>query len=162
VRADKLARSAANPVVDGADDGDVDGQESSSTAADAVGYRWLLTSVRTAEGVVDTAPIAQEAWTDLQHDGQLVCFDSVNVLSGGYDLTATGLETHVRGTTLVGYDGCDPARVAVIAAVGALADLTGEGRRPVAVSARVVAQELVLTVPGRELTFRRAGHIADR
>lgn len=136
--------------------GNVDGRVISSAASEAVGYRWLLTSVRTADGVIDTAAMAPEAWLDLRSDGELICSDGINALSGGYELTTTGLETHVHGKTLVGYDGRDPERVAVIAAIGALADLTGEDR-PVGVAANVVEHELVLVVPECELVLRRAG-----
>jgi hypothetical protein len=90
--------------------------------------------------------------------------DSVNALFGRYTTTPTGFTTSAMGTTLVGYDGRDPGRTLVIAAVDAIAygPMTNGTSAPSAtVDARVIANELIITTAGYQLTLHRAGTATD-
>jgi len=123
---------------------------SSSAVAAVVGHQWLLTQV-TASGREVDVPGSVDATFQLTADGRFLASDSVNALSGTYTATRSGFTVTHAVTTLVGYAGADPTRLAVIAAMGAV--LLREG----AVGAKVTASVLTLTAAGYQLSFRAAG-----
>ncbi len=113
------------------------------------------------DGAFDIAQLRHGPWMDLRHDGHIVCVDGTNALSGTYILTAVGFTTHIRATTLAGYCGHDPRRLATIAALRALTSLSAEVPNGVPVSAHLGNQQLVLNVPRYELTFRSPEPVPD-
>jgi hypothetical protein len=116
-----------------------------------VGNRWVLVAVDHA-GKHIVVPATPAATIEFSAAGTVVANDSVNMLSGRYESTPSGFVTHDVASTLVGYAGSDEQRLTIIAAVDAMF-LTTAGS-PVAATARVTGNNLVVDVDGYELTFR--------
>ena len=123
---------------------------SSSAVAAAVGHKWRLTRVTVAGRQVDV-PDSINATLQLTSDGRFGGSDTVNGMSGTYTATRTGFTTTSTVTTLIGYAGTDPTRLAVIASMGAV--LGHES----AVAARTIGRTLTLNRASYRLTFRDAG-----
>ena len=123
---------------------------SSSAIAAIIGRQWRLTQV-TASGRKVDVPDSIVATFQLTPDGRFLASDSVNALSGAYTATRTGFSVTHTATTLVGYSGSDPTRLAVIAAMNAV--LLREG----SVGAETTGSTLTLIAPSYRLRFREAG-----
>ena len=78
-----------------------------------VGSRWLLTAIANG-GASRAVPEALNATWQFTGDQQFLASDTVNALSGRYRFLPTGFATTDAATTLVGYAGSDPVRLAVI------------------------------------------------
>jgi hypothetical protein len=139
---------ASNPARNG-------GSGSAASGPPIVGYKWLLTSVRTARGQT-TVPPSLAATIQFSPAGTFVASDTVNTVSGSYSSTSTGFTVNSAGTTLVGYAGTDPERLDVIAAVGAITG--GEGANNDVTVTADSPTSVRMAVSGYTLTFRRAGH----
>jgi hypothetical protein len=126
------------------------GSASSSAIAAAVGHKWQLTQV-TTNGRRVGVPGSLGATFQLTSDGRFLASDSVNALSGTYVATPTGFRVTKAATTLVGYSGTDPTRLAVIAGMNGV--LMHEG----AVAANATGRTLTLNAANYELSFRNAG-----
>jgi hypothetical protein len=114
-----------------------------------LGRLWLLTGIAHA-GTDVVVPAALRATLQLSADGQFVASDTVNTMSGKFTRTVRGFEVPAAVTTAVGYAGRDPARLAVISAMSAVADGTDVG----AAASRTA---LTLSVKAYVLTFRDVG-----
>ena len=121
-----------------------------SAIAAVIGHQWRLTQV-TASGRKLDVPDSLVATFQLTPDGLFLASDSVNALSGAYTATRTGFAVTHTATTLVGYAGTDPTRLAVIAAMNAV--LLREG----SVRAETSGSTLTLIAPNYQLSFREAG-----
>lgn len=109
-------------------------------------------------------PASYAANIEFAPAGAILMSDSVNALFGHYTTTPTGFTTSAMGTTFVGYAGTDPSRTQVIAAVDAIAYgpmTNGTSAPSAAVEARVIADELIITFAGYQLTLDRAGTATD-
>jgi hypothetical protein len=114
-----------------------------------VGSRWLLTQI--ADGNQSRAvPETFNATWQFTADQQFLASDTVNAISGRYRFVQVGFTTIDAATTLVGYAGSDPVRLAVISGFQKMTSAT------VAVSVSSPA-EVVMRVPGFVMTFRRSG-----
>jgi len=123
---------------------------SSSAVAAGVGHRWRLTHVTVTGRNVDV-PDSINATIQLTSDGRFLASDSINALSGTYTATRTGFTVTSTATTLVGYAGTDPTKLAVIAAIDAVLG------REAAVAAKTTGTTLTLNAPNYQLTFREEG-----
>jgi hypothetical protein len=123
---------------------------SSSAVAAGVGHKWRLTRVTVTGGKVDV-PDLIDATFQLTSDGRFLASDSVNALSGTYTATRSGFTVTSTATTLVGYAGTDPTKLAVIASMDAV--LGREG----AVAAMTTGTTLTLNLADYQLTFREVG-----
>lgn len=141
-----------------------------TASTDYVGSSWRLTSV--AEGASSTAiPADIGARMDLLPNGRIFIHDGVNALNGWFTKSADGFEVRDVATTLVGYVGSDPHRLAAIRALNTLARGNCDGvtsrpanspPRPPSCPARdtVVsadARRLVVQAGALRLTFERTG-----
>ncbi|MDT4893700.1 MAG: hypothetical protein QOE97_2735 [Pseudonocardiales bacterium] len=120
-------------------------------ARQLVGSRWVLTEITTGHSALSVPESPQATW-QFTADRQFLASDTVNAISGRYRLSPTGFATMNAGTTLVGYAGSDPVRLAVISAFRAMTsgpvDVALTSSPPNAVTMRV---------PGYVLKFRRSG-----
>ena len=106
----------------------------------------------TASGRKLDVPDSVVATFQVTPDGRFLASDSVNALSGAYTATRTGFTVTDATTTLVGYTGSDPTRLAVIAAMNAVLRPKGSVR------AETTGSTLTLIAPSYQLSFRKAGH----
>jgi hypothetical protein len=121
-----------------------------------VGYRWNVVAVDSDSGSTHvTVPPTWNAYIAFGRHGDVMANDALNTLSGTYRVTADGYTVRDMVSTAIGYDGRDPARVAVIFAVDAV--LGGSGPHPAPVTAQVRGTRLTLTVPGQTVVLIRAG-----
>ena len=118
-----------------------------------VGPRWQLVEV-SHEGTRHTVPTEVGAWIRFDPSGRLQLNDGVNAASGGFTATPEGFRRTEMASTLVGYAGSDPVRLAVIDGMGAVLGFGPEAEDDV-VSARMSSERLVLGVDGYELSFER-------
>lgn len=126
------------------------GNGSSATASTpGLGRLWQVTQIRHAGQTFTPAPTVR-ATLQLTADGTYLADDSVNAISGTYRGSTSGFRTTRAASTLVGYAGSDPARLAVIAAMAALTSGSSA-------SAQAKDGILTITVSGYELTFRDIG-----
>jgi hypothetical protein len=137
----------------------------STAGAGYVGSKWRLASV--AEGThTTTIPADVDAQIDLFSDGLFLANDGVNGLDGRFTKSADGFEVYNVITSLVGYDGKDPRKLAAIAAIDTLAYGAGYPRhwsspaRDTVVSAG--RTQLIIRVGAFRLTFERAGPATER
>ena len=119
-----------------------------------VGYRWDVVAVDSGSTHAGVPP-GWNAYIAFGRHGDVMANDALNTLSGTYRVTADGYTVRDMVSTAIGYDGRDPARVAVIFAVDAV--LGGSGPHPAPVSAQVHGTRLTLTVPGQTVFLTRAG-----
>lgn len=127
-----------------------EGSASSSAIAAVVGHKWRLTQVSAADRSVEV-PESVDATFQLTSDGRFLASDSVNALSGDYTANRTGFTVTNAATTLVGYGGTDPTRLAVIAA------MNGVLLRAGAVAAKTAGTALTLNAANYQLNFCNAG-----
>lgn len=132
----------------------------SAEGAGYVGSSWRL--IRVAEGANSTAiPVGVGAQMDLLPHGRILVDDGINVLSGRFTTSAGGFDVRDVVTTVAGYFGKDPHRLAAIAALGTLAYGDGYPRhwsgpaRDTVVSAEKT--QLIIRAGAFRLTFERAG-----
>jgi hypothetical protein len=112
-----------------------------------------------AEGATATTiPADVGAGMALLPDGRIVVDDSVNTLSGLFTISADGFEVRDVASTLVGYAGGDPHRLAAIAALDTLAS-GRPGQSGPARDTVISANEtrLVVQAGAYRLTFERTG-----
>lgn len=131
-----------------------DRSASSSAAAAGVGHTWQLTRV-TVTGRKVEVPDSIDATLQLSSDGRFLASDTVNALSGTYTATRTGFTVTSTATTLVGYTGTDPARLAVIASIDAVLGHNS------AIAATTTRTTLTLNLANYQLTFRDMGPAAS-
>jgi len=134
-----------------------------STGAAYVGSRWELSSVQ-HDGKRSPVPASYGVDIAFAPGGTIVMSDSVNALSGHYTTAPGGFTTSDMATTLAGYVGTDPVRTQIIEAIDAItfpSATNGTSASSVTVDARVVADQLIITVAGYQLTLDRAGPAAD-
>lgn len=105
----------------------------------------------TTSGRSVDVPGSVDATFQLTADGRYLASDSVNALSGTYTAIGTGFRVTKAATTLVGYAGTDPARLAVIAG------MNGVLLRQGAVAAQTTGRTLTLSAANYQLSFRNAG-----
>jgi hypothetical protein len=96
-------------------------------------------------------PDSIDATFQLTSDGRFLASDTVNALSGTYTATRTGLRVTSTATTLVGYAGTDPTRLAVIASMDTVLG------HETAVAATTTGTTLTLNLANYQLTFRDVG-----
>jgi heat shock protein HslJ len=125
----------------------------SSAVAAGVGHKWRLTTVTVTGRKVDV-PDSIDATVQLTSDGRFLASDSVNALSGTYTATRTGFTVTSAATTLVGYAGTDPTRLAVISSMGAALG------HQAAIAAKTTGTTLTLDLANYQLTFRDVGPAA--
>lgn len=122
----------------------------SQAARQLVGSRWVLIEITTGHRSLSVPASLQATW-QFTADRQFLASDTVNAISGRYRLSPTGFATINAGTTLVGYAGFDPVRLAVIAAFQAMTS------GPVDVALTSSPPNAAMRVPGYVLKFRRSG-----
>lgn len=118
-----------------------------------VGSRWLLTEIKAGPRSLSVAPSLHASW-QFGADQHFLASDTVNAISGLYRLGPNSFRTIDAATSLAGYLGHDPVRLAVIAAFQAMTT------RPVDVASDAPPSTAVLRVAGYVLTFRRSGPAA--
>jgi hypothetical protein len=107
--------------------------------------RWRIVEIGSPDGAtVLSADL--NAWLELESTGRFAVSDSVNVASGDYECHAGGIRLEHLVSTLVGYDGRDPARNELLRAVAAVL------RADVTIQLHADGDSLVLTAPGYTLT----------
>lgn len=145
--------AAAALALVGCSDGTTTGANSPPSAQpdvhQLVGSQWLLTEIANG-GTLRTVPEALKATWQFTGDRQFLASDTVNAISGRYRFVNNGFATIDAATTLVGYVGSDPVRLAVISGFQRMTIGT------VAVSVVSPAQ-VTMRVPGFVMTFRRLG-----
>jgi heat shock protein HslJ len=82
--------------------------------------RWRLTAV-TAHGVTTEIPESADAWLQLTDDGEFTASDGVNTMGGRLTPTGTGFDVTDVLSTEVAYIGDDPAQLAAMSGIGAMA-----------------------------------------
>ncbi|GIE28494.1 hypothetical protein Ait01nite_015390 [Actinoplanes italicus] len=82
--------------------------------------RWRLTAV-TAHGVTTEIPESADAWLQLTDGGAFTASDGVNTMGGRLTPTGTGFDVTDVFSTEVAYVGDDPAQLAAISGIGAMA-----------------------------------------
>ncbi len=137
-----------------------------AVSADYVGSRWRLTAVTDRRGTTEI-PASIDAWLELAADGELIASDDVNTVSGHFTSTSAGFDVSDTATTLVGFDGNDPAEVAAVVGINAMT--MNSQAVPSAASSTPEAQPVHVTVlsadrehlkvqaGGVRLTFVRTG-----
>jgi hypothetical protein len=96
-------------------------------------------------------PDSIDATFQLTSDGRFLASDTVNGMSGTYTATRTGFIVTSAVSTLVGYAGADPTRLAVITSMAAVL------RQGTAVAATTTGPTLTLNRTNYQLTFREVG-----
>ena len=91
------------------------------------------------------------ATLQLTSDGRFLASDTVNGMSGTYSTTRAGFTTTSTVTTLIGYTGTDPTRLAVIASIDAVLGHNS------AVAATTTGTTLTLNRANHRLIFRDVG-----
>lgn len=87
-----------------------------------------------------------DAWVELGSSGRFALGDSLNVISGEYTRVPDGIRIDHAVTTLVGYVGDDPTRLALIRAVAKMT------RAAVVIELRMESDSLVMAAAGHTLT----------
>lgn len=118
-------------------------------ARQLVGSAWVLTEISAGSRTLSVPESLKATW-QFAADQQFLASDTVNAISGRYRLSTIGFATIDAASTLVGYAGSDPVRLAVIAAFRAMTS------GPVSVEQSSTAN-IVMRVPGYVMTFRRTG-----
>lgn len=122
-----------------------------SGAADYVGSEWRLTIVQ--QGAKSTAiPASIRAQMNLLQDGRVQISDGLNGISGQLARNAHGFEVRNAATTLMGYPGSDPGKLAAIRGFRAAAM---QGRQDFVLT--VSSTQLVINAGAYRLTFVRVG-----
>lgn len=88
-------------------------------SAGYVGSHWRLTAVADGRGTT-AIPASVDAWLELAADGEFLASDDVNTFNGRFTPTSAGFDVSDTVTTLVGYAGNDPVRLAAITGIGAM------------------------------------------
>jgi hypothetical protein len=115
----------------------------SGAGTDYVGGSWRLVSVE--QGGTSTVISADiGARMGLLPDGTILADDGVNAMSGRFTGTAAGFDVRDASTTLVGYGGNDPQRLAAIAGLQNLMFRIGEN----------VARDTVVSADGARLVVQ--------
>lgn len=128
---------------------------------DYVGNTWRL-AVVTEGGHSTPIPAGIGASLQLRPDGRIHACDGVNRMGGKCSVSADGFEVRAVATTLAGYFGDDPQRLAAIAALSALVT-TGTPSEPACVMVlRVDATTLIVQAGRYRLTFERDGSADTR
>jgi hypothetical protein len=127
-----------------------------------IGYRWRVVEVVDSHGAL-SVPSALEARIGFSRDGYVFGKDTVNALTGNYELTNGGYRVRNGGTTLLPHQ-YDDDRERIIAAVHAMfypVGKPGESPPDLVIQARLEGEQLSLQRDDVTLTLERVGTQPD-